>query len=59
MAIKFGCPPGKGYNYKDLADILKQYTRVHGPNELRLHTFERTQYGSYRHPLFKTVRNYE
>ena len=21
--IEFGCPPGKGYNYKDLADILK------------------------------------
>ena len=20
--IEFGCPPGKGYNYKDLANIL-------------------------------------
>ena len=27
---KFGCPPGKGYNYKDLADILKNINNYIG-----------------------------
>ena len=22
--VEFGCPPGKGYNYKDLAEMLKK-----------------------------------
>ena len=55
---KFGCPPGKGYNYKDLADILKNIHDYIGKRATFTY-FERTQYGSYRHPLFKTVRNYE
>ena len=55
---KFGCPPGKGYNYKDLADILKNIHKYMGQRATFTY-FERTQYGSYRHPLFKTVRNYE
>ena len=33
---QFGCPPGKGYNYKDLADILKNIHDYIG-KELRLH----------------------
>jgi len=55
---KFGCPPGKGYNYKDLANILKNIHDYIGKRATFTY-FERTQYGSYRHPLFKTVRNYE
>ena len=55
---KFGCPPGKGYNYKDLADILNNIHDYIGKRATFTY-FERTQYGSYRHPLFKTVRNYE
>ena len=55
---KFGCPPGKGYNYKDLANILNNIHDYIG--KLATFTyFERTQYGSYRHPLFKSIRNYE
>ena len=56
--IEFGCPPGKGYNHKDLANILKNIHDYIGKRATFTY-FERTQYGSYRHPLFKTVRNYE
>jgi len=55
---EFGCPPGKGYNYKDLADILNNIHDYIGKRATFTY-FERTQYGSYRHPLFKTIRNYE
>ena len=56
--IEFGCPPGKGYNYKDLANILNNIHDYIGKRATFTY-FERTQYGSYRHPLFKTIRNYE
>ena len=55
---QFGCPPGKGYNYKALADILKNIHKYMGQRATFTY-FERTQYGSYRNPLFKTIRNYE
>jgi len=55
---KFGCPPGKGYNYKALAKMLKNIHKYMGQRATFTY-FERTQYGSYRHPLFKTIRNYE
>jgi len=55
---KFGCPPGKGYNYKDLANILNNIGDYMGQRATFTY-FERTQYGSYRHPMFKTIRNYE
>jgi DNA ligase-1 len=55
---KFGCPPGKGYNYKALTDMLKNIHDYIGKTATFTY-FERTQYGSYRHPLFKTIRNYE
>jgi DNA ligase-1 len=56
--IQFGCPPGKGYTYEDLANMLnnindyivQRYTFTY---------FQSKQAGSYRHPLFKTVRNYD
>ena len=56
--IRFGCPPGKGYNYKDLTVMLKNVDDYIG--KLATFTyFERTKAGSYRHPLFKCIRNYE
>ncbi len=55
---RFGCPPGKGYNYKDLADILKNINNYIGQRATFTY-FQRTNAGSYRHPLFKTIRNYE
>jgi len=56
--VKFGCPPGKGYNYKDLANILNNIGDYIGQRATFTY-FERTKAGSYRHPLFKTIRNYE
>jgi len=55
---QFGCPPGKGYNYKDLADILKNIHKYMGQRATFTY-FERTQYGIKKHPLLKNVRNYE
>jgi ATP-dependent DNA ligase len=56
--VEFGCPPGKGYNYKDLANILDNIGDYIGQRATFTY-FERTKAGSYRHPLFKTIRNYE
>ena len=56
--VEFGCPPGKGYNYKDLANILNNIQDYIGERATFTY-FERTKAGSYRHPLFKTLRNYE
>jgi DNA ligase-1 len=55
---RFGCPPGKGYTYKDLANILNNIHDYIGQRATFTY-FERTKAGSYRHPLFKTIRNYE
>jgi len=55
---KFGCPPGRGYNYKDLADMLTNIHEYIGKRATFTY-FQRTNAGSYRHPLFKTIRNYE
>ena len=56
--IEFGCPPGKGYNYRDMRNMLKD---IHGYIGARatFTYFQRTKAGSYRHPLFKAIRNYE
>lgn len=56
--IEFGCPPGKGYNYKMLADILTNIDQFIGKRATFTY-FERTKANSYRHPLYKTLRNYE
>jgi DNA ligase-1 len=56
--IKFGCPPGKGYTYKDLANMLHNVHDYIGQRATFTY-FQRTQAGSYRHPLFKCIRNYE
>ena len=54
----FGCPPGKGHNYKDLARMLVEIHKYMGQRATFTY-FERTKAGSYRHPLFKCIRNYE
>ena len=54
----FGCPPGKGHNYKDLARMLIEIHKYMGQRATFTY-FERTKAGSYRHPLFKCIRNYE
>ena len=56
--VQFGCPPGKGYNYRDMKNILND---IHGYIGARatFTYFQRTKAGSYRHPLFKAIRNYE
>jgi DNA ligase-1 len=56
--VEFGCPPGKGYTYKDLEEMLKNVTDYIGKRATFTY-FQRTQAGSYRHPLFKCIRNYE
>ena len=56
--VKFGCPPGKGYTYKDLAHMLTNVQDYIGKRATFTY-FQRTQAGSYRHPLFKCIRNYE
>ena len=55
---EFGCPPGKGYNYKDLANMLENITDYIGERATFTY-FERTKAGSYRHPHYKCLRNYE
>ena len=56
--IQFGCPPGKGYTYKDLANMLLNVHDYIGQRATFTY-FQKTNAGSYRHPLFKTLRNYE
>jgi len=56
--IEFGCPPGKGYTYKDLANMLDNIGDYIG-QRATFTFFERTKAGSYRHPLFKCIRDYE
>ena len=56
--IEFGCPPGKGYTYKDLKIMLDNISDYIG-QRATFTFFERTKAGSYRHPLFKCIRNYE
>ena len=55
---KFGCPPGKGYNYQDMRDMLANVHEYMGQTATFTY-FERTKAGSYRHPLFKAIRDYE
>ena len=56
--IEFGCPPGKGFTYKDLADIQNNIHDYIGQVATFTY-FERTKAGSYRHPMYKCLRNYE
>lgn len=58
MGIQFGCPPGKGFTYKDLANILENIENYIGKVATFTY-FERTKAGSYRHPQFKAIRDYE
>tara|TARA_R100001594_G_scaffold15485_1_gene32513 strand:- start:156 stop:614 length:459 start_codon:yes stop_codon:yes gene_type:complete len=56
--IEFGCPPGKGYTYEDMKNMLANIHDYIGERATFTY-FERTKAGSYRHPLFKCIRNYE
>tara|TARA_B110000495_G_C22876274_1_gene511065 strand:- start:45 stop:878 length:834 start_codon:yes stop_codon:yes gene_type:complete len=56
--IEFGCPIGKGYNFQDRRDILTNVQNYIGRRATFTY-FERTKANSYRHPLYKTLRNYE
>ena len=56
--VQFGCPPGKGYTYKDLSKMLLNILDYIGQRATFTY-FQRTKAGSYRHPLFKCLRNYE
>ena len=55
---KFGCPPSKGYNYEDMKEMLDNVHKYMGQAATFTY-FERTKAGSYRHPLFKCIRDYE
>ena len=57
-SIEFGCPIGKGYNYDDRRFILNNIHDYMGKRATFTY-FERTKAGSYRHPLYKTIRDYE
>ena len=56
--VEFGCPIGKGYNYDDRRFILNNIHDYIGKRATFTY-FERTKAGSYRHPLYKTIRDYE
>ena len=56
--IEFGCPIGKGHNFSDRREILENIHDYIGQRATFTY-FERTKAGSYRHPLYKTLRNYE
>jgi len=58
QGVEFGCPPGKGFNYKDLANILDNVHEYIGKRATFTY-FERTKAGNYRHPQFKCIRDYE
>ncbi len=55
---EFGCPIGKGYNFAHRKIMLDNIHDYIGQRATFTY-FQRTKAGSYRHPLFKTLRNYE
>ena len=55
---EFGCPPGKGYDYQALTNMLDNVHDYIGQRATFTY-FQRTQAGSYRHPHYKCLRNYE
>ena len=58
--IEFGCPPGKGFDYQAMKDLLfRAQWYVDHKARATFTYFERTKAGSYRHPLFKCIRDYE
>ena len=56
--IEFGCPPGKGFNHKQLSNILNSINSYLGKRATFTY-FGRTKAMSYRHPMFKILRDYE
>ena len=56
--VTFGCPPGKGYDYDMLTNMVNNISDFIGQRATFTY-FQRTKAGSYRHPLFKCIRDYE
>ena len=56
--VEFGCTPGKGYDYQALTNMLNNVHDYIGQRATFTY-FQRTQAGSYRHPHYKCLRNYE
>ena len=56
---EFGCPPGKGYNYKDMADMLDNVHDYIGQRLLHLLTFKELQQVLTDIHYLKCLRNYE
>jgi len=56
--VKFGCPPGKGFTHDHLKLMLKNVNDYIGKTATFTY-FQRTKAGSYRHPHFKGLRDYE
>ena len=56
--VKFGCPPGKGFTHDHLKLMLKNVNDYIGKKATFTY-FQRTKAGSYRHPHFKGLRDYE
>ena len=56
--VEFGCPPGKGYDYQALTNMLNNVHDYIGQRATFTY-FQITQAGSYRHPHYKCLRNYE
>jgi len=56
--IVFGCPPGKGYDYAALAEMLENAAQYLGQWATFTY-FERTKAGSYSHPHYQCLRNHE
>lgn len=56
--VKFGCPPGKGFTHDHLKLMLKNVDDYIGKVATFTY-FQRTKAGSYRHPHFKGLRDYE
>jgi len=54
----FGCPPGKGFDYADLGVMLQDIDSYLG-KRATFTFFQRTKADSYRHPMYKCLRNYE
>lgn len=56
--VEFGCPPGKGFDYDALTTMFNNVESYIGKRATFTY-FQRTKAGSYRHPMFKVIRDYE
>ena len=57
--IQFGCPPGKGYNYKDLASMLVEHKLIILASVLPLLIFKEQKQVHTDTRYLNALRNYE